>query len=63
MLVDGAITWMELQRVLLALIAGETTGGGTTDLAFLAQDRLTERIAATVDGSGNRTSVTLDGGA
>lgn len=63
MLVDGAITWMELQRVLLALIAGETTGGGTTDLAFLAQDGLTERIAATVDGSGNRTSVTLDGGA
>ena len=59
---EGAMTLAEALRVMLAALAGASSGGGTTAVAFLGQDGLTTRISATVDGSGNRTSVTLDGG-
>lgn len=59
--VDGTITRLQMERILLAFIGGLTTGGGSTSLEFLAQDDTTARIAATVDGDGNRTAVTLDG--
>lgn len=59
---EGSITMRNFMRIMLAALAGKTTGGGTTTVAFRDQADTKDRIAATVDASGNRSSVTIDGG-
>ncbi len=56
--VEGALTLRQMIRIILAAVAGKSTGGGVNyrDLADTKN-----RIAATVDGNGNRTSIVLDG--
>lgn len=58
---ETPVTLGEALRVMLAALAGKTDGSGTPALTFLGQDGATVRIAATVDGLGNRTALTLDG--
>ena len=51
------------ERDLTAAIegAGKASGGGTTSISFRDNADSKNRIVATVDSSGNRTAVTLDG--
>jgi hypothetical protein len=60
-LVEGGLSAEEILRVLLAPLAGKSTGTGTSSEAFLSQDGSTERVRATFDAQGNRVSVTVDG--
>jgi len=59
--VEGTLTLRQVHRILLARLAGEATGGGTTTIVFKSVDGVTSRITMTVDASGNRSSVVLDG--
>lgn len=56
--VEGSYTLRQLMRLIAAVIAGTTSGGGTTAVSFTGLDGVTTRITATVDASGNRTMVT-----
>jgi len=53
---QGSITFQQAMSIVLAALAGETTGLGLT---FKTPDGVATRIVATVDGTDNRTSITL----
>ena len=59
--VEGTITLRQAIRILLAGMAGKSTGGGTTTLTFRDVADAKARITATVDVDGNRTAITRDG--
>lgn len=50
----------EMMRVMAAAMAGEVSGAGTSTITIRDIADTKARITATVDGSGNRTAVTLD---
>lgn len=56
--VEGSLTLRQIVRIMLAALAGKTTGGG---LNFRNNADTVNRIVATVDASNNRTAITLDG--
>ena len=58
---EGSLTGRQLMRVFLAVLAGQSTGGGTSGIAFRDLADAKDRVAATIDGNRNRTAVTLDG--
>lgn len=58
--VEGTLTLRHILRLLLAEAVGKAAGGGTTAITFRDQADTKNRIAATVDASGNRSAVTLD---
>ncbi len=58
---EGALTGRQIIRIILAVLAGISTGGGTTSVAFRDNADSKDRVAATVTAAGNRTAVTLDG--
>jgi len=58
--VEGSYTLRQLLRLMAAVLAGKSSGGGTTTITFRNLEDDTNRVVATVDSSGNRTSVTLD---
>jgi hypothetical protein len=58
--VEGSITLQQTLRVVLAFVAGKASGGGTAAPSFRDQADTKNRIALTVDESGNRSAVTLD---
>lgn len=60
--IEGGLTAEQLLRVMLAALAGQSTGSGSAAEQYLAQDGITPRIAASFDAAGNRTGVVLDGG-
>lgn len=57
--IDG-YTLEQAQKLELAALAGKVSGGSTTSVVIRAADDSRARITATVDGSGNRTALTLD---
>lgn len=59
--IEGTLTRRQAERIILAALAGKSSGGGTATIKFrnLADDG--DRITATVDGSGNRTAITISG--
>jgi len=60
---DGAEAGMTLRQWLrlgAALMFGKTAGFGTTENRFRNMGDTKNRVIATLDGSGNRTGVTLD---
>jgi len=59
--VEGTLTLRHVLKVLLAVCAGKSSGGGTSTAVFRDNADLKPRMTATVDASGNRTAVTLDG--
>lgn len=59
--VEGTMTLRQMLRVMLAALAGKSTGGGTATITFQDVGDTKARITATVDSSGNRTSITTDG--
>ena len=58
---EGAMTLGEALRVMLAALAGASSGGRSSTLRFKSLDGATDRIVATVDGQGNRKTIALDG--
>lgn len=58
---EGVLTLRNIIRILLAALAGKSTGGGTASVAFRDVADGIDRIDATVTVNGNRTAVTLDG--
>jgi len=60
-IIEGSLSLATVLRLLLAGMAGITVGMETPTPEFMAQDGVTPRISATVDASGNRIEVTLNG--
>lgn len=58
---DGSLDLQEMLRVMLALLVGKSSGGGTNAYAFRDSADTKNRVTMTVDNDGNRTAVTLDG--
>lgn len=59
--VEGAYDVGEFLRIMLSALANIVSGGGTTTISFRDIGDTKDRIVATVDSSGNRSAVTLDG--
>jgi hypothetical protein len=59
--VEGTLTFRQMLRVFLSALAEKSGGGGTPNLTFRDHADIKNRIAATVDIDGNRTTVVLDG--
>lgn len=53
---EGSITFGQFCSVALAVLAGRTADGGAT---FKTPNNVANRVAATTDGSNNRTAITL----
>lgn len=58
--IESGYTATEVMKILLAVAAGKSSGGGTTNIKFRDVADTLDRIDATVDSSGNRTAITLD---
>lgn len=58
---EGTETFIESFRLIRALAAGKTSGGGTGTHRFRDAADTKNRIQATVDANGNRSVVTTDG--
>lgn len=59
--VEGTLTGTQWQRVVLAAVAGKTSGAGSTTVYFRDVADSKNRIVGLLDGSGNRATITLDG--
>lgn len=57
---ESTITWRQLNRLMLSVLAGKSSGGGSATLNFRDYADLINRITATVDANGNRTAITLN---
>lgn len=58
--IEGSITLKGALRLVLAVLAGETTGGGTTTVTFRDVADAKARVTATVTAVGDRTAITRD---
>ena len=57
--VDG-FNLEEAMKICLSALGAKVSGAGTTTITFRAADDSKDRITATVDTNGNRSSITLD---
>lgn len=57
---EAGYTAEDMMRVMAAALAGEVSGAGTATITIRDIADTKSRIVASVDGSGNRTAVTLD---
>lgn len=58
--VEGTYTMREALRIMLAVLAGKASGGGTATIVFRDVNDSKDRVEATVDVNGNRSTVILD---
>lgn len=58
---EGTLTFRQAIRIMYAVLAGESTGGGTSTIKFRDLADTKDRVSASVDMDGNRTAVTVDG--
>ena len=58
--VEASITLRQSLRLILAAVAGPLSGADTSSVSIKAADNSKTRIIASVDATGNRTSVSLD---
>ena len=58
--VEAGITLRQALRLILAAVAGPLSGADTSSVSIKAADNSKTRIVASVDATGNRTSVSLD---
>lgn len=57
---DSTVTMRQALRGFISVLAGKSTGGGTTSITFRNVADSKDVIVATVDENGNRSAVTLD---
>ena len=60
-ILEGTITESQALKLILSSLAGRSSGGGIASITFRDTANSVNRIVATVDSSGNRTAVTLNG--
>ena len=58
---DSTVTLKQAVNIMLAALAGKSTGGGGETITFRDAADSKARITATVDSAGNRTAITTDG--
>lgn len=58
---DGAMTAKELMAIMAAVLAGKVSGAGTGTEVFRDVNDVKDRVIATVDNSGNRSQLIIDG--
>jgi hypothetical protein len=58
--IEGSITLKGALRLAISVLTGKASGGGTTTIVFRDTGDTKDRITATVDSNGNRTTVTRD---
>jgi len=58
---DGTYDLQEMMRLIFAASCAKVSGGGTTTIVFRDGADSKNRITATVDANGNRTTTILDG--
>ena len=59
-IIEGTLTHKEAMRLLLAILAGLTSGGGSDTLVFRDIGDTKDRLVATVDRNGNRVVIIRD---
>ena len=59
-IIEDTLKLKEVLRLCLAALAGKSAGGGTSNVTFRDKADGKDRITATVDDSGNRTTGVLD---
>lgn len=59
-IIEGTLTQREAMRLLLAVLSGLTSGGGTDTLTFRDIGDTKDRLVVTVDKNGNRTAIVKD---
>ena len=59
--IEGTLSFREMIRIFLAVLAGKSAGGGTVTVSYRDEADAKDRVVGTVDGVGNRSEVTLDG--
>ena len=59
-IVEDTLTLRQILRAIMAVMTGESSGGGTDTVYFRDAADTKNRIVATVDVDGNRSSVTID---
>jgi hypothetical protein len=57
---EAGYTAEEMMRIMSAALAGEVSGAGTSTVTIRDIADTKSRIVASVDGTGNRTALTLD---
>jgi hypothetical protein len=60
-IIESGLTAEEILRIVAAALAGKVSDAGTGTETFVGLDGTTNRIVSTVDASGNRSSVVVDG--
>lgn len=58
--VEGTVTVGDALRLIVAVMAGKASGGGTAAVAFRDLSDTKDRVMMTVDEKGNRSNVVLD---
>lgn len=58
---ESTLTGRQFMRIFMAALAGKSTGGGTSTIAFRDLADTKDRLSATVDVNRNRTAVAKDG--
>lgn len=58
--IEGDMTVSDVLRLIVAVLAGNATGGGTTEIRFRDIANSKDRAVMTVDEKGNRSNVVLD---
>ncbi len=59
--VEGTYTYKDILHIIMSVLAGKSSGGGTANIKFRDLGDTKDRVDATVDANGNRLSITLDG--
>ncbi len=59
--IENSKTAEQILRIVLSALAEKSAGGGSSSVSFRNDADSKNRIVATVDASGNRTAITLDG--
>jgi len=59
-IIEGTLTLRQVQRLLLAVLAGKSDGAGGATQHFRDTQDTKNRITATLDEDGNRTAIVLD---
>ena len=59
--VENNLSFDNIIRIMFSVLAGVSSGGGTTDITFKDNANTKNRVEATVDTNGDRLTVTLDG--
>ncbi len=60
-ILEGTLTLEQALRIILSAVAGRSSGIGTSTVVTQDQAHSKPRITATIDASGNRTNIVVDG--